>query len=73
MIGLIFLVILGGHLHGTVQRFIILNTSEDDPIYDVVKRMRHQMMWGVRLIAAYSIYTFFVYQGYLDSLSGARL
>lgn len=62
LIGLISLFLVGGMLHGMVQRYIILDTDEDDPLYEATRLTRAKMMWGLRALAAYGIYaTYFGY------------
>ena len=56
LIGLISLFLVGGMLHGMVQRYIILNTEEDDPLYEATRATRARMTWGLRALAAYGVY-----------------
>lgn len=62
LIGLISLFLVGGVLHGIVQRYIILQTDEDDPLFEATKSARAKMMWGLRALAVYGVYvTYFSY------------
>lgn len=56
LIGLISLFLVGGMLHGMVQRYIILQIDEDDPLFEATREARTKMMWGLRALAAYGIY-----------------
>ncbi|MBE9396778.1 hypothetical protein IOQ59_05815 [Pontibacterium sp. N1Y112] len=56
LIGLISLFLVGGMLHGMVQRYIILQTDQDDPLFEAARSARAKMMWGLRVLAIYGIY-----------------
>ena len=56
LIGLIYLFLVGGILHGMVQRYIILQIHEDDPLFEAAREARVKMMWGLRALAVYGIY-----------------
>lgn len=57
LIGLVALFLVGGKLHGMVQRYIILRIEEDDPLYEAARSARIKMMWGMRILVIYGVYT----------------
>lgn len=69
LIGLIFLFLVGGMIHGMVQRYIILGIEEEDPLYEATRNARTKMMWGLRALAVYGVYMVFFGNGKSDLLS----